>query len=96
MSLSISSVFSVLSPFPFLILLTWMFSLCLLVGLGKGLCSLLTFSNTHLCFIDSEGSRGIDNGEKKRQQTYGSLPGLLEAWPVVEQGVYPLELGTGT
>lgn len=78
MSVSVSSVSVVVSPFPFLILLVWILSLCLLVGLGKGLSSLLVFSKTHLCFIDSEGStEGMGRAEKKLQQVYGSLPGLL-------------------
>lgn len=40
----ISSVSVVLSPFPFPILLIWIFSHCLLVNLGKSLLILLNFS----------------------------------------------------
>ena len=47
----ISAIFVVTSPFSFLILFTWGFSLFFLVILARGLSILLTFSKNHLLVL---------------------------------------------
>ena len=51
MILQISSVFAVIAPFSFLILLIWILSLCPLVSLAKGLSILMIFSKNHLLVL---------------------------------------------
>ena len=51
MILWVASMSVVIFPFSFLILLIWMFSLCLLISLNKGLSILLGFSNNQLFML---------------------------------------------